>query len=139
MVAAERQTFPARTDSLPAVCAFVDARCAELGVQPRIALRLRLVAEELFINAVDHGYGGDCDRDVELTVRSSGADIVLVQEDAGRPFDPFASVKPAMASGDPEARPVGGLGLVLVAGLSSRHAYERDGARNRTTVSLAAR
>lgn len=137
MAAAERQTFPARTDALPAVCDFVEARSAALGLPVKTALRLRLIAEELFINAVDHGYGGDCDRDITLTVRGRGPDVELVQEDSGRPFDPFAALKPPSASPDPQARPVGGLGLVLVAGMSSRHAYERDGARNRTTVALA--
>jgi len=137
MAAAERQTFPARTDRLPAVCDFVEARCSALGVAPRTALRLRLIAEELFLNAIDHGYGGDCDREVDLSLSVAAGQVVLVQEDSGRPFDPFAAVKPPSASADPDARPVGGLGLVLVAGMSTRHAYERDGTRNRTTVSLS--
>lgn len=133
---AERQAFPARTDALPEVMAYVEGRCAELGVARPATLRLMLVAEELFINAVTHGYGGDSAKTVELAVRDTGAEVELVAEDTAAQFDPFASPPAVADSADPADRPLGGLGRVLITGLSSRQAYERRGRRNRVTVGV---
>lgn len=132
---AQRQRFPARADALPRVSAFVERRCRELGAGRQAALRLILVAEELFINTVVHGYGGDCRSHVTLSVRDAGREIELVAEDGAPAFDPFDGVpRPGTVVAAPDA--VGGLGRVLVAGISSRHRYERLGRRNRVTVGV---
>lgn len=131
-MAAERQRFEARTGALAEVTAFVERRCAELGAGRNATLRLMLVAEELFINAVVHGYGGDCGKDIVLTLRDTGRDLELVAEDGAPAFDPFARVPKPSTTGT-----VGGLGRALVAGVSSRHSYERRGRRNRVTVGVA--
>lgn len=129
-MSALRQRFPARAEALPRVTAFVERRCLELGAGRRAALRLILVAEELFINTVLHGYGGKGRQAVTLTVRDAGAGIELVAEDGAPPFDPFRRVaRPDLAGGA-----AGGLGRLLIAGVSSRHSYERRGRRNRVTV-----
>lgn len=133
---AERQAFPARTDALPQVSAFIERRCAELGVGRQATLRLLLVAEELFINAVTHGYGGDSAKQVILAVRATDSEVELIAEDSAAAFDPFQALPAVADSPDPAQRPLGGLGRVLVAGLSSRQAYERRGRRNRITVGV---
>lgn len=130
---AERQRFPARADALPRVSAFVERRSRELGAGRRAALRLILLAEELFINTVMHGYGsrgGRRGQAVTLAVRDAGREIELVAEDAAPAFNPFGPLP------RPEPGAVGGLGRVLVAGLSSRHRYERRAGRNRVTVAV---
>lgn len=116
---------------MPLVSAFVERRCAELRAGRHATLRLLLVAEELFINTVVHGYGGDSRAEVRLTVRARGREIELVAEDSAPAFDPFDHVP------RPWAREVGGLGRALVAGISSRHRYERRGRRNRVIVAVA--
>ena len=133
---AERQRFRARADALPRVCAFVERRCRELGAGRQATLRLILVAEELFINTVVHGYGGDSRRQVALAVRDSGAEIELIAEDGARAFDPFERIPQPVAVADPRDAALGGLGRALVAGVSSRHSYERRGRSNRVTVAV---
>jgi anti-sigma regulatory factor (Ser/Thr protein kinase) len=128
---AERQAFPARTEALPRVSTFVEQRCAALGVSRSATLLLLLLAEELFINTVVHGYGNDGRRRVRIEVRDCGPEVELVAEDDARPFNPFSRV-PAAA---PEAR-VGGYGRLLLAGLSSRQSYQRRGRSNRVTVGV---
>jgi anti-sigma regulatory factor (Ser/Thr protein kinase) len=127
---AERQAFPARTDALPKVSAWVEGRCAELGLGRPATLLLMLMAEELFINAAVHGFGNDGRRRVRLSIRDCGAEVELVAEDNAPAFDPFQAV-PALT----EDR-VGGYGRRLLAGLSSRQAYQRRGRRNRVTVGV---
>lgn len=131
---AERQAFPAQTGALPEVSAFVERRCAELGACRETTLLLLLMAEELFINTVVHGYGEDARQRVDLTVRGAGAEIELVAEDSAGAFNPFEGVPDAGAPADEER--VGGYGRRLLVGLTSRQAYERAGSRNRVTVGV---
>lgn len=134
---AERRRFPARADLLPRVGAFVGRRCRQLGATRQATLRLILIAEELFINTVTHGYAGARGRGyVTLSLRDAGAEVELLAEDAAPAFDPFEHLPPAFGGGDPRDAPVGGRGRVLMAGISSRHAYERRGRRNCVTVAV---
>ena len=127
---AERQAFPARTDVLPRVTAFVESRCAALGADRGATLLLMLMAEELFINTVVHGYGNDGRRRVNLSVRDCGLEVELVAEDQARAFNPFEGV---VAPLEPT---VGGYGRQLLTGLPARQSYERQGPRNRVTVGV---
>jgi anti-sigma regulatory factor (Ser/Thr protein kinase) len=126
--------FPARVDELPNVAGFVEASVA--GMPPRVITRAQLVAEELFVNTVTHGHGGDSDATVDVTVRADADRITVVYEDSAPPYDPFASV----ASPDPAAtledRSVGRLGVFLITRLAARCDYARAGGRNRVTVEL---
>ena len=129
---AERQAFPARTDALPRVSAWVENRCAQLGLGRPATLLLMLMAEELFINAAVHGYGNDGRRRIRLAIRDCGAEVELVAEDNAPAFDPFDALPAPAAPGEH----VGGYGRRLLAGLSSRQSYQRRGRRNCVTVGV---
>lgn len=131
-MAAERQAFPARTDALPKVSAWVERRCGELGLGRSATLLLLLMAEELFINAALHGFGNDGRRRIRLSIRDCGAEVELVSEDNAPAFDPFG---PVAGTAPPQDR-VGGYGRLLLFGLSSRRAYQRRGRRNCVTVGV---
>lgn len=129
---AERQAFPARTDALPQVSAWVEARCAALGLGRSATLLLLLMAEELFINAALHGFGNDGRRRIRLAIRDCGPEVELVSEDNAPAFDPFGPV----AGMAPATERIGGYGRLLLFGLSSRRAYQRRGRRNCVTVGV---
>lgn len=134
MPLAERQSFVARSDALPQLRAFVQERCRQLAVPADAESRLLVIAEELFLNSVKHGYGGDSAERVALALRDAGKEAELVVEDRAPAFDPFAQ-RPAEQP-DPRTRPIGGQGVALVARLSSRHSYERVSGLNRITVAV---
>lgn len=127
---AERQAFPARTDALPRVSAWVEERCARMGLGRPATLLLLLMAEELFINAAVHGYGNDGRRRIRLSIRDCGPEVELVAEDNAPAFDPFRAVPV------PAGERVGGYGRRLLVGLSSRQSYQRRGRRNCVTVGV---
>lgn len=129
-VTAERQAFPARTDALPRVSAWVEKRCAQLALGRPATLLLMLMAEELFINVAIHGFGNDGRRRIRLSIRDRGAEVELVAEDNAPAFDPFHAV-PAPA---PAGERIGGYGRRLLVGLSSQQSYQRRGRRNCVTV-----
>jgi serine/threonine-protein kinase RsbW len=133
----QTRRFRARLAEATDVSAFVES--AIQGLDPRLVMRLRLAVEELFVNTVIHGHGGDSDASVEVTVRLDGGRIVLIYEDAAPPFDPFATVERPDPAATVEARDVGHLGVFLITQLAERCEYTRSGDRNCVTVELPIR
>ena len=131
-----RQTFRARLDEGPTLTAFVEAAVAGLG--DRLSMRLRLVVEELFVNTITHGHGGDSDAPVEITILVADDRVVLTYVDVAPPFDPFAHVQGPEVDVPLEHRTVGRLGLFLVTRFATRYEYARAGEANRISVELPA-
>jgi anti-sigma regulatory factor (Ser/Thr protein kinase) len=130
----QTRTFRARLSEAPSVSAFVESTLG--GVDARLVMGVRLAVEELFVNTVTHGHGGDCDAPVDVTVGIDGDCIVLSYEDTAPPFDPFAQVESPPAAAAIEARPVGRLGVFLITQVARSYAYARTGDRNCVTVTL---
>jgi serine/threonine-protein kinase RsbW len=128
--------FRARLDELSRIETFVESSIA--GMPSRVVTHLRLVVEELFVNTVTYGHGGDSEAPVDVTVRVDGDHVTLVYEDSARAFDPFARVEPPDPAASIETRDVGRLGVFLVTRLAERYDYTRTDDRNRGTVALPA-
>ena len=122
------QRFSARLSEFDAISAYIESTCA--GLQEDARLRILLLVEELFVNSVNHGYGGDSDQPVWLALTVSDEDCRIVYEDCAPAYDPFAAVDSSSAEGDVDQRRVGGLGIVLLVELSSSRDYHRRGDRN---------
>jgi anti-sigma regulatory factor (Ser/Thr protein kinase) len=120
--------FRARQEEFDSITAFIESACASLKDDER--LRIILLVEELFANSVNHGYGGDSDQPVWLTLGVDNDDCHVVYEDSAPPYDPFGSADASNMQADLAERPVGGLGIVLLMELSSARKYERRGDRN---------
>ena len=123
-----RRRFSAHCDEFESLVDHIEATCATLEHDDR--LRLVLIVEELFANSVNHGYGGDSDKPIWLTIEVASEHCRLVYEDCAAEFDPFAAVDTSSTEADLESRRVGGLGVVLLVELSSRRSYRREGDRN---------
>src|SRR5206468_9633199 len=112
------RVFPARRDTLPAVAQFIADVCADGGVPRKACLRMTLLVEELFTNTVVHGHGTDTEAPIDLVFAIQPGSIALTYEDTARPYDPFARVGVPDDSLGVEERPVGGLGVALVAAIA---------------------
>ena len=134
----EHQAFAARHASLAASSAFAEAVCKRHGLDESLALRLTLVLEELLTNTIEHGFGGDSDAPVHVSLRLDGTRITLLYEDAAPPFNPLVDdMRQASAIDDPlEQRPVGGLGLRLIEGFTRDARYAYADGRNRLWLTL---
>lgn len=122
------QRFSARQAEFDAISEFIEKACASLKDEER--LRIVLLVEELFANSVNHGYGGDSDEPVWLSLRVDGETCRLVYEDRAPPYNPFGAATENDMEGDLDHRPIGGLGIVLLTELSTTRRYERRGDRN---------
>jgi serine/threonine-protein kinase RsbW len=125
------RSFPARLDLLPSVTAYLEETCPAAGLVRDDCLRLTLLVEELFTNTVVHGHGGDTDAPVSLSVEVGAREVALTYEDSAPSSDPFAARPRPDESASVEERPVGGLGLSLIAGIVERLEYSHVGGRNR--------
>jgi anti-sigma regulatory factor (Ser/Thr protein kinase) len=128
--------FAARMGALRELRAFIEGVCREAAIARNDTLRIALVAEELFMNSVKHGYGGDSAKQVWLTLGPEGGALRLLYEDAAPPYDPFANEACPDLNAPVDSRAVGGLGVLLVARFSRSHEYIRAGERNRISLLL---
>jgi anti-sigma regulatory factor (Ser/Thr protein kinase) len=120
--------FLARLAELKRVGAFLEGFCAEVRLPRERCLRLNLVLEELFINSVSHGYRGDCDAPIWVTVDAQPQAVQLTYEDTAPPFNPFA-YRVQMGK-------IGGLGVLLTRELAAARDYAYLFGRNRIRLSL---
>ena len=120
--------FTAKQAEFDAIRAFIETACASIEEDER--QRAVLLVEELFANSVFHGYGGDSDEPVWLTVEVDADGCRLTYEDCAPAYNPFAIEEPDLDAAVPEDRPIGGLGIVFLNELSSTRSYARKGDRN---------
>ena len=99
-----------------------------------------LVLEELFANAVEHGYGKTAgaqgERPVWLSITPASNRVEVVYEDAGPEYDPFTRAAAPDYSGPSHSWQVGGLGVALVIRLGRNVRYERLPGRNRICFTM---
>jgi anti-sigma regulatory factor (Ser/Thr protein kinase) len=124
----QTRRFTAKQAEFDAIRAFVDTACASLDDDER--KRAELLVEELFANSVHHGYGGDSDQPVWLTIHIDEHGCRLQYEDCAPAYNPFLAEEPDLDAAVPEERPIGGLGIVFLNELSSDRSYSRRGDRN---------
>jgi anti-sigma regulatory factor (Ser/Thr protein kinase) len=115
---------------LEKVFAFVDQHCSRREIPDSIRYKVLLIAEELTMNAMSHGYRGRLDGWIAISLYRDSDGIEVRFEDEAPPFDPLhEGPEPRVDAGVAE-RPIGGLGIHLVKALSRMVKYERLGERN---------
>jgi anti-sigma regulatory factor (Ser/Thr protein kinase) len=103
---------------------------AQSGISREDCHRLLVAAEELFVNSVRHGYGGECDGPIFVALTAGARTFELRYEDAAPAFDPLTRTPTAGLDAGAEARPVGGLGIFLTLEMSCGARYRREAERN---------
>ncbi|MDP2440704.1 ATP-binding protein [Rhodoferax sp.] len=133
----DRICIPARFSALPQLLAPLAplAPAAQAVVAPgltRTLLRAQLAVEELFANSIHHGYGGESDQPVWLSVALQGDTLQVTYADQAAAFDPFAAIEPPddNPATPVDSRKIGGLGRLLIRELAARCGYRREGKRN---------
>jgi len=133
-VAELETSLPARRESLAPLLEFVERACAGAGVDGEAAFALRLAAEEVCANVIEHGYAGREPGPLRLRFRREPGAVVLVVEDRAREFDPATAPAPDLESGL-EERQMGGLGWHLVRRTMDEVRHEPlPGGGNRVTL-----
>src|SRR5882724_3254136 len=121
---------PARLSALSSMAAFIAETSARAGVPLDLSRKLTLLVEELFTNTVEHGHGRDSDEPVRLGLETRPGWIALTYEDTAPPHNPFAALQRPDDTTDVDDRPVGGLGVLLVATLARDVEYRLADGKN---------
>jgi len=128
--------FLARLDRLRALREFLESFGAGAGLGHDQCLRLNLVLEELFTNTVRHGYGGDCDEPVWVSLAREPGCVSLVYEDTAPPFNPYRKLPAVAPDSSEEIRKLGGLGVLLTRKLAATRDYAYVYGRNRIRLTF---
>ena len=128
------RSFPARLREFEQVRALIDAfaEMAQIGREDRH--KLTLIVEELFTNTVTHGFRGDSDSPVQVTLESTGTGVRLTYEDSAPQHDPIAVGLRTDIDATVNLRQVGGLGVAIALGLTEDAKYTFVDGRNRVDM-----
>ena len=125
---------PQLESSLPRVTAFIERFAETEGFNPAEVFRINLALDELLTNTLEHGFEGRVqEADISVAIRSEGDSVIVRYEDNGSEFNPLEATEQdtELELGE---RPIGGLGLQLIAASFDEVTYERVGDRNVTTM-----
>ena len=130
--------FPARFDVIPETTRFVETFCATHGIGRNDALRLAVIVEELVANTIVHGHRGETDAPIAIALFVVAEGVALSYEDTAPAFDIAAALLDAKRPLDAafDERPVGDLGLRLLAHYAESVRYAYDNGRNRVLLTL---
>lgn len=123
--------FPAKLGELRTLRGFLEAFCADAGLAHDDCLRVNLVLEELFTNTVRHGYGGESDAPIWVTLSAAQGALSVTYEDSAPPFNPYVGLPEFAPDSTLRSRKIGGLGLLLARKLANSRDYTYLYGRNR--------
>lgn len=121
----------ARMEQLRRLRGFLETFCAEAGLAHDDCLRVNLVLEELFTNTVRHGYGGESDAPIWVSLSSAPGKLHVTYEDTAPPFNPYVGLPEFAPDSTIRTRKIGGLGVLLTRKLAKSRDYAYLYGRNR--------
>jgi serine/threonine-protein kinase RsbW len=138
MTARKARVFEARMQALPETAAYVESFCNRHGISRSDTLRLTLIVEELFSNTIEHGYRGESNSPIHITLSAGMDAIALLYEDAAPRYDPLSRLSgPAFdPAASVDSRPIGKVGIHLIRQLTEGARYAHEGGRNRLWLRL---
>jgi anti-sigma regulatory factor (Ser/Thr protein kinase) len=112
---------------LERIFAFIDPYCGRAGIPDSVKYKLFLVAEELTMNAISHGYDGRSDGRIAMVLTRLGPNVELYFEDEAPAFNVLRDASDPDLEASVADRRIGGLGVHLLKSLSrsATYAYER--------------
>ena len=123
--------FAARMAELRSLRGFLERYFTVAGLAHDDCLRVNLVLEELFTNTVRHGYLGECDAPIWVTLRRAPGGLEVTYEDSAPPFNPYVGLPEFAPEATLRTRRIGGLGVLLTRKLASSRDYAYLYGRNR--------
>lgn len=110
--------------------------CERNGLSRQIAMRVRLILEELLTNSIRHGYRAERDTGIRIELDIIEGCPAIVYEDSAPPYDPLTRSS-APGAGENvlgDAPPGDGVGIVLIGKLAYRADYAYENGCNRLSL-----
>ena len=128
------KTFPATTEALDDVIAFVEQMLDSFECSLKVQTAVCVAVEEVFVNVARYAYG-DSQGTVEFGIGSDKETrtVTFRIADKGVPFDPLKSDDPDITL-SAEDREIGGLGIFIVKKTMDKVNYARENGENILTM-----
>ena len=130
----ESRTFPAKTESLTDVLAFIEQILEKYECSMKIQTAICVAIEEMFVNVAHYAYGntqGDVKFDVSFEEKTRN--ITFRMSDKGVPFDPLKKPEPDITL-SLEEREIGGLGIFITKKTMDQVSYAYENGENILTM-----
>ncbi len=101
---------------------------------PDLVYQVNLVLEELVVNVINYGYGGDPNHEIEIDLNWEADKLTVEIVDDAPAFNPLKDNPEPDLTSKLENRPIGGLGIYLVHHLMDEIKYRREQGRNHLTL-----
>jgi anti-sigma regulatory factor (Ser/Thr protein kinase) len=124
--------LPASLEDLEFLQNWVEEALEEADCDGRIASRVRVAVEEVFVNIAKYAYQGQ-KGDARVRLRVERPWLIMEFEDQGKPFNPLESPPPDI-SASLEDRPIGGLGIFLTVKMMDKVSYRWSEGKNCLTL-----
>ncbi len=121
----------ATLDNLDTVIDFVEENLGIFECPMKIAMKIAVCVEELYVNVASYAYNGhkgNCIVTIEDDEKTRN-NIRITIEDEGIPFNPLEKQDPDVTL-DSESREIGGLGIFMVKSIMDNIYYERKEENN---------
>ena len=129
-------SFAASNAASRDACALAEAWARGAALPEVLVLRLVLVIEELFTNTIKHGYCGESNHPVHISLGCQDGMALLDYRDQGPLFDPIHT-RPNLPKQSPPDQ-VGGMGLQLIQTLGCNASFVHEGGWNITRLGVSA-
>ncbi|QSX74598.1 ATP-binding protein [Lysobacter arenosi] len=135
-----RLQIPCERTQLGLLLDSIEQSLLEHGIARELRDDMRLIAEEVVCNAIEHGDDGGehAQRRIAVDIARDDDGLHVEFRDNGKPFDPLDHDPPELDA-DILDRPVGGLGVHLVRELARSVRYVREEPYNVLHVVLRTR
>ncbi len=123
-----RLIIPAKMNRVAELCDLVSYAAQEAGFDTKTIYSCELAVGEACENIIKHGYQGESNGSLDLTINVSPGKIAMTIEDTAPAFNP--SYAPQDPAWDEDGPPIGGLGLIIMHRAMDDVHYMRRGKRN---------
>jgi sigma-B regulation protein RsbU (phosphoserine phosphatase) len=119
---------------LSVLIAKVDELTAKWSIPAKAAIDIHLALEELVTNIIFYAYDDSEEHFIAIEFYITPKGMIIRTEDDGKAFDLLRQSDPVDISRSIEERPVGGLGIHFIKTIMDNIEYERNGNKNRLTI-----
>ncbi|MGH8631211.1 MAG: ATP-binding protein [Burkholderiales bacterium] len=130
------RSFLAKLSAFNEIRSLIEAFADSAGIDPADRHKLTLIVEELFVNTVRHGHGGDSDEPVDITLVSEPSGVTVTYIDTAPQYDSLAAAMRTDIEASVRMRRVGGLGVALTFALAHTAQYTYLDGKNRIVIQL---
>ena len=128
------KTFPAKTEMLSDVLAYVEQTLEELECSMKIQMAICVAIEEVFVNVAHYAYGeGQGDVRFDISFDKETRLVTFRMADKGIAFDPLKKPDPDITL-SAEEREIGGLGIFITKKTMDSVAYAYENGENVLTM-----